>query len=118
GTPTNVTDSEYPLARPANDGPRSRRGAELGAQGPAPPVRRPARDFASISTKSTLGCAPAPTGLAERQLLQSKHPPCARAAIDAIVAWVEQGIAPPANHTIARPQGASASDLANLCSLE
>jgi hypothetical protein len=43
--------------------------------------------------------------------------PCARAAIDALAAWVEQGAAPPANHTIARPAGASASDLANTCSL-
>jgi hypothetical protein len=44
--------------------------------------------------------------------------PCVRAAVDAIVAWVERGIAPPPSHTIARPQGASASDLANLCSLQ
>jgi hypothetical protein len=43
--------------------------------------------------------------------------PCVRAAVDAIVAWVENGVAPPPNHTIARPQGASAADLANLCSL-
>ena len=43
--------------------------------------------------------------------------PCVRAAIDALAAWVEKGIAPPASHTIARPAGASASDLANLCSL-
>jgi hypothetical protein len=44
--------------------------------------------------------------------------PCVRAAVDAIAAWVEQGIAPPPSHTIPRPQGASASDLANLCSLQ
>ncbi len=44
--------------------------------------------------------------------------PCVRAAVDAIAAWVEQGIAPPASHTIPRPQGASASDLANVCSLQ
>lgn len=39
--------------------------------------------------------------------------PCVRAAIDAIAAWVENGVAPPPNHTIARPQGATAADLAN-----
>jgi hypothetical protein len=44
--------------------------------------------------------------------------PCVRAAIDAIGAWVEHGIAPPPNHQIPRPQGASASDLANSCSLQ
>lgn len=44
--------------------------------------------------------------------------PCARAAIDALAVWVEQGIAPPANHTIARPQGATPQQLANECSLQ
>jgi len=44
--------------------------------------------------------------------------PCVRAAIDAIAAWVEHSIAPPPNHTIPRPQGASAADLANFCSLQ
>ena len=44
--------------------------------------------------------------------------PCVRAAVDAIAAWVETGVAPPPNHTIARPQGASAADLANRCSLQ
>ncbi len=44
--------------------------------------------------------------------------PCVRAAIDALAAWVELGQAPPASHTIARPQGASPSALANSCSLQ
>src|SRR5712691_1476644 len=43
--------------------------------------------------------------------------PCVRAAIDALALWVERGISPPPSHTIPRPAGASASDLANLCSL-
>ncbi len=43
--------------------------------------------------------------------------PCARAALDALVAWVEQGVAPPPSHTIARPQGATPAQLANQCSL-
>jgi hypothetical protein len=43
--------------------------------------------------------------------------PCARAAIGAVAAWVEQGVAPPPSHTIARPAGASAQDLANSCQL-
>jgi hypothetical protein len=43
--------------------------------------------------------------------------PCARAAIDALRAWVEQGAAPPPSHEIPRPAGVSASDLANVCSL-
>jgi len=44
--------------------------------------------------------------------------PCVRAAVDVIAAWVEHGAAPPASRTISRPQGASASDLANNCSLQ
>ena len=44
--------------------------------------------------------------------------PCARAAIDALAAWVEQGVSPPASHTIARPQGATPQQLANECSLQ
>ncbi len=44
--------------------------------------------------------------------------PCVRAALDALAAWVEQGLAPPSSHTIQRPQNASASDLANSCSLQ
>ncbi len=44
--------------------------------------------------------------------------PCVRAAIDAIAAWVEKGAAPPADHTIARPQGATPAQLANECSLQ
>jgi hypothetical protein len=43
--------------------------------------------------------------------------PCVRSAIDALAAWVEQNSAPPPSHTILRPTGASASDLANRCSL-
>jgi hypothetical protein len=43
--------------------------------------------------------------------------PCARAAIGAMAAWVERGVAPPPSHTIARPPGASANDLANTCDL-
>jgi hypothetical protein len=43
--------------------------------------------------------------------------PCVRGSLDALVAWVESGVAPPPNHTIARPAGASAADLANSCSL-
>jgi Alpha/beta hydrolase domain len=44
--------------------------------------------------------------------------PCVRAALDALAAWVEQHVPPPSSHTIPRPQNASASDLANTCSLE
>ncbi|MFN2547747.1 MAG: alpha/beta hydrolase domain-containing protein [Myxococcales bacterium] len=44
--------------------------------------------------------------------------PCARAALDALALWVEQGIAPPPSHTIARPQGATPDQLANQCSLQ
>ena len=44
--------------------------------------------------------------------------PCARAAIDALAAWVERRIAPPPSHTIARPQGATPDQLANQCSLQ
>jgi hypothetical protein len=43
--------------------------------------------------------------------------PCARAAIDAVAAWVELGAAPPPSHTIARPAGTSAEELANTCEL-
>ena len=43
--------------------------------------------------------------------------PCVYGALDALVPWVESGAAPPPSHTIARPAGASASDLANRCSL-
>lgn len=43
--------------------------------------------------------------------------PCVRAAVDDLAGWVEHGAAPPPSHTIPRPQGASASDLANRCSL-
>jgi hypothetical protein len=43
--------------------------------------------------------------------------PCVRGAIDALVAWVEHGTAPPPTHTIPRPVGASAADLANSCQL-
>ena len=44
--------------------------------------------------------------------------PCARAAIDALAAWVEQGVAPPSSHTILRPSGATPAQLANQCSLQ
>ena len=43
--------------------------------------------------------------------------PCARAAIGAVAAWVERGVAPPPSHTIARAVGASAEELANTCEL-
>ncbi|HZU40311.1 MAG TPA: alpha/beta hydrolase domain-containing protein, partial [Solirubrobacteraceae bacterium] len=43
--------------------------------------------------------------------------PCARAALDALSAWVERGQAPPPSGTIPRPAGASATELANVCSL-
>ncbi|HEX6547575.1 MAG TPA: tannase/feruloyl esterase family alpha/beta hydrolase [Candidatus Dormibacteraeota bacterium] len=43
--------------------------------------------------------------------------PCARAAIDALSAWVDAGTPPPPSHTVQRPAGASAADLANVCSL-
>ena len=44
--------------------------------------------------------------------------PCVRAAIDALAGWVERGTAPPASHTIPRPQGATPAELANTCSLQ
>jgi hypothetical protein len=43
--------------------------------------------------------------------------PCVRAAIDALAGWVERGVQPPASHTIPRPQGATTTQLANVCSL-
>jgi hypothetical protein len=43
--------------------------------------------------------------------------PCVRGALDALVSWVESGAAPPPSHTITRPAGASAADLANRCTL-
>jgi hypothetical protein len=43
--------------------------------------------------------------------------PCVRSAIDALSAWVESDVTPPASQTIPRPAGASATDLANVCSL-
>jgi hypothetical protein len=43
--------------------------------------------------------------------------PCARAAIDAVATWVERGVAPAPSHTIARPAGATADELANACPL-
>lgn len=43
--------------------------------------------------------------------------PCVHAAIDALDGWVQAGTQPPDSHTIARPQGASAQQLANQCSL-
>jgi hypothetical protein len=43
--------------------------------------------------------------------------PCVRGALDALVSWVESGVAPPPSHIIARQAGASASDLANRCTL-
>jgi Alpha/beta hydrolase domain len=44
--------------------------------------------------------------------------PCVRAAIDALELWVEGGVNPPPSHTIARPQGATPDQLANVCSLQ
>lgn len=43
--------------------------------------------------------------------------PCVRAAINALDAWVVHHRAPPVSHTIPRPKGASAEQLANQCSL-
>jgi hypothetical protein len=43
--------------------------------------------------------------------------PCVWSALAALVPWVESGNAPPPSHTIPRPAGASASDLANACPL-
>lgn len=40
--------------------------------------------------------------------------PCYRSAFDALVAWVERGAAPPADHTVAR---AASGDLVDSCSL-
>lgn len=42
--------------------------------------------------------------------------PCVRSAIDALVAWVETGVAPPPSRTIARV-GTTADELANRCGL-
>jgi hypothetical protein len=42
---------------------------------------------------------------------------CASAALDALSQWVENGIAPPASHTIARPQRATPAQLADECSV-
>jgi len=43
--------------------------------------------------------------------------PCARASLDAMATWVEQGSQPPPSHTIPRDPNASASTLANTCDL-
>ena len=43
--------------------------------------------------------------------------PCARSSLDALAAWVEQGVAAPGSHTIPRPANATASDLANTCDI-
>src|SRR5437588_1180205 len=43
--------------------------------------------------------------------------PCVRVALDAMATWVEAGTSPPASHTIARPNPATADELANSCSL-
>lgn len=40
--------------------------------------------------------------------------PCHRSAFDALIAWVEQGVAPPPDATLARP---SSGDLVNTCAL-
>lgn len=41
--------------------------------------------------------------------------PCTRAAIIRLSTWVERGTAPSPSHTITRPAGASADNLANSC---
>jgi hypothetical protein len=43
--------------------------------------------------------------------------PCVWSALDALTLWVEGNTAPPAGHTIPRPNPATAEDLANVCSL-
>ena len=43
--------------------------------------------------------------------------PCARAALAALVTWVEQDTPPPPSHTIPRMATATADELANDCSL-
>jgi hypothetical protein len=40
--------------------------------------------------------------------------PCHRSAFDALTAWVEDGVEPPADHDVARPAG---GDVANSCPL-
>ncbi|GGL86994.1 hypothetical protein GCM10010129_33530 [Streptomyces fumigatiscleroticus] len=40
--------------------------------------------------------------------------PCYRSAFDALVAWVERGVRPPADHTVGRPAD---GDLVNSCAL-
>ncbi len=40
--------------------------------------------------------------------------PCFRSAFDALTAWVEQGTAPPADHTVDRPAD---GDVVNACAL-
>jgi hypothetical protein len=41
--------------------------------------------------------------------------PCYRSAFEALVAWVERGTPPPADHAVARPAG---GDVVNTCSLD
>jgi pimeloyl-ACP methyl ester carboxylesterase len=43
--------------------------------------------------------------------------PCVWSALSALVPWVESDAAPPPSHTVPRPAGASAGDLANSCPL-
>ncbi|MFG2888696.1 tannase/feruloyl esterase family alpha/beta hydrolase [Streptomyces sp. NPDC048248] len=54
--------------------------------------------------------------------LHDSHPdrlrpilPCYRAAFDALTAWVERGVRPPADHTIDRP---AAGDVVNTCRVD
>lgn len=41
--------------------------------------------------------------------------PCYRSAFDTLVSWVEKGVRPPANHTVARP---ASGDVVNACALD
>jgi hypothetical protein len=41
--------------------------------------------------------------------------PCYRSAFDALVSWVEEGVRPPADHTVARP---ASGDVVDSCELD
>ena len=48
---------------------------------------------------------------------RSTHSFGACGALPAVTPYRQQGVAPPPSHTIPRPPGASATDLANVCPL-
>jgi len=87
------------------------RDAVATVNGESIPVSRYQRAYqAYVNMYSQMSRAPVTPELAERFGID-------RQAIDALAQWVEGGVSPPPSHTIPRPQGATPTDLANVCSL-